>query len=175
MLWRQVSTLEHSMKAIATGMLGFLLVSATATAQTAAERDRILQDFQQSVAEYDARPHCLALFPEAVTATAPVPRIFTPPVAMVFRQLIAAALTARDDTPAMRGVSTPRHHAGVLEPFPSQALNTFPEVVERALPPLPARLEYRLIDNDLVLRDAEAGVIVAVLRDALATVTTLKD
>jgi hypothetical protein len=43
------------------------------------------------------------------------------------------------------------------------------------LPPLPPRLEYRLIDNDLVVRDAETDVIVAVLRDALGTTVTLKD
>jgi len=40
------------------------------------------------------------------------------------------------------------------------------------LPGLPAPLEYRLIDHDLVIRDAEADVIVAVLRDAIGTVTT---
>lgn len=163
------------MRAIATGLLGLLLVSATAAAQTAAERDRILRDFQQSVAEYDARHHCLALFPEALNAVTPPPRIFTPPVAVVFRQLIAAALSTGDGATAMRGVNTPRHHAGVLEPFPATALTAFPTMLERALPPLPAGLEYRLIDNDLVLRDAEAGVIVAVLRDALSTTVTLKD
>jgi hypothetical protein len=163
------------MKAIATGILGLLLVSTAATAQTAAERDRILRDFQQSVAEYDAGHHCLTLFPEALNAATPAPRIFTAPVAVVFRQLIAAALTPGDGAPAMRGVNTPRHHAGVLEPFPATALNTFPPVLERALPPLPAGLEYRLIDNDLVLRDADADVIVAVLREALGTTVTLKD
>lgn len=36
---------------------------------------------------------------------------------------------------------------------------------------LPAPLEYRLIGNDLVIRDGEADVIVAVLRDALGTLT----
>jgi hypothetical protein len=163
------------MKAIAIGMLGILLAYTTAAAQTPAERDRILRDFQQSVAEYDARHHCLSLFPEALNAATPAPRIFTPPVAVVFRQLIAAALTPGDGVTAMHGVKTPRHHAGVLEPVPATALNSFPTVLERALPPLPAGLEYRLIDNDLVLRDAEADVIVAVLREALGTTGTLKD
>ena len=35
------------MRAIAIGMLGILLVSTAAAAQTAAERDRILRDFQR--------------------------------------------------------------------------------------------------------------------------------
>ncbi len=163
------------MKAIAIGMLGILLASTTAAAQTAAERNRILQDFQRHVAAYSAEHRCLDLFPEALNASTPAPRIFTPPVAVVFRQLIAAAIHSGNNATAMRGVNTPRHHAGVLEPFPATALSTFPTVLERALPPLPAGLEYRLIDNDLVLRDAEADVIVAVLRDALRTTVTLKD
>jgi hypothetical protein len=33
-------------------------------------------------------------------------------------------------------------------------------------------LEYRLIDNDLVIRDANADVIIAILRDALGVTTT---
>ncbi len=164
------------MKAIAIGMFGILLVSATAAAQTAAERDRILQDFQQHVAAYSTDHQCLDLFPEALNASTPAPRIFTPPVAVVFRQLIAAAISSGGAATVIHGVNAPRHHAGVLEPFPITALNPFPPRLERALPSLPKGLEYRLIDNDLVLRDPEAGLIVAVLRDALgSTITTLKD
>lgn len=163
------------MKAVAIGMLGILLASATATAQTAAERDRILQDFQQSVAEYSTGHHCLDLFPEALNASTPAPRVFTTPVAMVFRQLIAAAITAGGSLTAMRGVNTPRHHVSALQPFPETERNAFPRLLANALPPLPPGLEYRLIDNDLVVRDAEADVIVAVLRDALGTSVTLRD
>jgi hypothetical protein len=175
MPFRVVFTMEHLMKTIAIGMLGILLASTTATAQTAAERDRILRDFQRHVAAYSAEHHCLDLFPEALNASTPAPRIFTPPVAVVFRQLIAAAIHSGDSATAMRGVNTPRHHVSVLQPFPATELNAFPQVLTDALPPLPDRLEYRLIDNDLVLRDAEADVIVAVLRDALATATTVRD
>lgn len=175
MLWKLAFTLEHSMRAIAIGMLGILLVSTTATAQTAAERDRILQDFQRRVAAYNADHQCLDLFPEALNASTPAPRIFTPPVAVVFRQLIAAAINSGGSTTAMRGVNTPRHHVSVLQPFPATELNAFPRLLADALPPLPEGLEYRLIDNDLVVRDANVDVIVAVLRDALGTTVTLKD
>jgi hypothetical protein len=41
-----------------------------------------------------------------------------------------------------------------------------------ALPLVPAPLEYRLIGNDLVIRDAAADLIVAVLRDAVGTIPT---
>jgi hypothetical protein len=40
------------------------------------------------------------------------------------------------------------------------------------LPPLPAPLEYRLIGNHLVIRDAEGDVIVAVLKSALGVIAT---
>ena len=170
-----VFTLEYSMKAIATGMLGLLLVSTAATGQTVAERDRILQDFQRHVAAYSSAHQCLNLFPEALNALTPAPRIFTPPVAMVFRQLISAALNTGGSLTAMRGVNTPRHHVSVLQPFPETGLNAFPQLLADALPALPEGLEYRFIDNDLVVRDTDADVIVAVLRDALGSTVTLKD
>ena len=63
-------------------------------------------------------------------------------------------------------------HPMVFEPFPATELHEFPALLARALPPLPRPLEYRLIGNDLVLRDADGDVIVAVLRDAVGGVTT---
>ena len=160
------------MKPIAIGVLGLLLVSGAAAAQTPAEREHILREFQQHVADYAARPTCLELFPEALNASPSAARIFTPPVAMVFRQLIARALATVNPT-AIAGVGIPPHHARVMEALPATALTEFPQVIAEVLPPLPAGLEYQLIDNDLVLRDTSAEVIVAVLRNALG-VTTIK-
>ena len=160
------------MKPIALGVLGLLLLSGAAAAQTAAEREHILREFQQQVADYAARPTCLELFPEAVNAPPSAVRIFTPPVAIVFRQLIAGALATVNPT-AIVGVGIPPHHARVMEPLPATAVTAFPAVIAGVLPPLPAGLEYQLIDNDLVLRDTSTEVIVAVLRNALG-VTTIK-
>lgn len=160
------------MKPIAIGVLGVLLVSGVAAAQTPAEREHILRVFQQNVADYAARPTCLDMFPEAVHPAPSPLRIFTPPVAMVFRQLIAGALDTVNPT-AIGGVGVPEHHARAMAPFPATELTEFPPVIARMLPPLPAGLEYRLIDNDLVLRDTSADVIVDVLRNALG-VTTIK-
>jgi hypothetical protein len=106
----------------------------------------------------------------AITAATPAPLIFTLPVAMVFRQLIAKELAVAD-RPGIGGVGT-THHAVVLQPFPANELCHFPKMLSDALPPLPAPLEYRLIGNDLVIRDAGADVIIAALRDALGTVLT---
>ena len=155
--------------AIVIGMLGVALLPNGAAAQTAGEQTQILRDFEQSVDDY-ARHRCLTMFPEAISAATPAPRIFTLPVAMVFRQLIARAIAAPDGV-AISGVS-PAHRATVLQLFPLTELSDFPNILSQVLPLLPAPLEYRLIDNDLVIRDANADLIIAVLRDARGVTTT---
>ena len=115
-------------RTIATGMLGLALFCNTVNAQTPVEQAQILRDFQGSVVDYTQQHQ----------AGAPAPRIFTLPVAVVFRQLIARATQADEQT------------------------------LIKALPVLPEPLEYRLIGDDLAIRDADAGVTVAVLRDAIA-------
>ena len=157
-------------KAIAIGILGLALVTNRAAAQTAVEQAQILRDFQRSVVDYTQRETCLP-FPGAVAAGAPALRIFTLPVAMVFRQLIAQALTAPDGT-AIGAPAT--HRAVAMRPFPANELYDFPDRLDEVLPLLPAPLEYRLLDHDLVIRDAQDDVIVAVLRDAIGTATTIR-
>ena len=95
------------------------------------------------------------LFHEATTAATPAPKVFTLPVAMVFRQLIGNALAAPDGV-AIGGVTT-THRAMVLQPIPATDLYDFPKRLSEVLPLLPAPLEYRLVDNDLVIRDAGSG------------------
>jgi hypothetical protein len=112
------------------------------------------------------------MFPEALNAATPAPKIFTLPVAMVFRQLIAQTLA--DRAPAAIGGIGTAHRAAVLQPFPDSELNDFPTVLRDALPPLSGTLEYRLIGDDLVIRDAGADLIVAVLRDAVGNATTVR-
>src|SRR6185436_2046398 len=84
---RAVSRLGNNAmkKAIAIGMLGLALASNRAAAQTAVERAQILRDFQQSVVDYTQQHECLVMFPEAASAATPAPKVFTLPVAMVFR------------------------------------------------------------------------------------------
>jgi len=159
-------------KAIAIGMLGLALISNRAAAQTAVEQAQILRDFERSVVEYTQRHHCLSMFPEALNAATPAPKIFTLPVAMVFRQLIAQTLA--DRAPAAIGGIGTAHRAAVLQPFPASELNDFPTVLRDALPPLSGTLAYRLIGDDLVIRDAGADLIGAVLRDAVGNATTVR-
>ena len=161
------------MRTIAIGVLGLVLVHGGVAAQTPAEQSRILSEFQQNVAGYAERHHGLDAFPEAEGARAPVSRIFTLPVAMVFRQLIAGAIADGPATTAMRGTNVP-HHAVVYEPFPATELVDFPPKLRAALPLLPEGLDYRLIGNDLVIRDANADLIIAVLRDAVGASAAVK-
>ena len=159
------------MRTIATGLLALALTHGSAAAQTAGEQAQILRDFQNSVAEYMQRPR-LDMCAEAANAATPAPRIFTPPVAMVFRQMIARALAERDGVAAINGVGASAH-AKPMETFGATELHEFPRVLQDALPPLPTALEYRLIGHDLVIRDNEADIIVAVLRNAVGPALTV--
>lgn len=153
---------------IVIGVLGLALFANGAAAQTATEKARILGDFQRSVTEYTQRHHSLDMFPEAPGA-ATAPQVFTPPVAVVFRQLIANAMGG-PGTAAIGGVGTTRH--ATLQPHPAANWPDFPHVLTEALPPLPAPLEYRLVDDALVIRDTGGDVIVAVLNEALGLLST---
>lgn len=160
-------------RTIAAGILGLALFANGAAAQNAVEQAQILRDFEVSVVEYTQRHQCFNPFPAAINAETPAPEIFKLPVAIVFRQLIARAIAAPKGGEAIsaaggRGVS----HPMVLRPFPGDELYNFPKVLSDALPAVPAPLEYRLIGHDLVIRDGEADVIVAVLRNALGSFTT---
>jgi hypothetical protein len=156
------------MKPIATGILIVLLVHGGAAAQTAGEQAAIVRDFQQRLVVYTQQHQGLDLFPDVVPAATPAPNIFTPPVAMVFRQMIARALAEGGGAAALRSV-TALDHLAVLEPFPATRLYEFPHVLADALPLLPEPLEYRLTDHDLVVRDRETNRVVGVLREAVGT------
>jgi hypothetical protein len=160
------------MRTIAIGILIVVFAHGGAAAQTAGEQTQIVGDFQQRVADYTRQHQCLDLFPEAVNAATPAPRIFTLPVAMVFRQLIARTLAERDGVAAVSRAATTEHLA-VLQPFPDSKLYDFPRVLADALPLLPEPLEYRLVGHDLVVRDRESNNVVGVLREAVGTAYTV--
>lgn len=151
------------MKTLAIGVLGILLIHGSAAAQTTQEQDRILRTFQENVTTLDAAH--------------PGPALFTLPVATVFRQVIARTLEEQTHVSHITSVGSDlplNHHPAILEPIPAAELHEFPAVLAQALPPLPRRLEYRMIGHDLVLRDAGGNVIVAVLRDAVGRVAAVK-
>ncbi len=70
--------------AIAIGMLGLGNASNRAAAQVAVEHRAIRRDVQLGAVAYTEQHKCLALFPEALTAT-PAQTNFTLPMAVGFR------------------------------------------------------------------------------------------
>lgn len=165
------------MRTIAIGLLGIVLAHGSAAAQTAQEQAQIVGTFREAVTAYVVEHQSPDLYCGALASTSAPANIFTLPVAIVFRQMIAAALAEHAPAALMSrtGAALPlEHHPVVSEPFPGTELHEFPALLARALPALPEPLEYRLIGNDLVLRDRSGDVIVAVLRDAVGQTTTVK-
>jgi hypothetical protein len=177
--------------ALAAGSMG---IGAAAAQDAAGSRDA-LQLFAERVAAYaELHQRVDAVFPpwepsddvhlivrrraylaKAIKAGRPHARqgdIFEPPVAGVFRGIIAGALRDVDvelllgdlyeecDMPA-------GYRAQVHARYPDWATHEMPLVLLTVLPTLPAGIQYRLIDHDLLLWDVDADVIVDVLPDAL--------
>jgi len=98
--------------------------------------------------------------------------IFEPSAAAAVRGLVAGALSGVDVEFLLQGLYEecempasyrPQVNAG----YPGWATHEMPFVLLTALPVLPAGIQYRLIDHDLLLWDVDANLIVDVLPDAL--------
>jgi hypothetical protein len=89
--------------------------------------------------------------------------------------LRASGLEIRDLRLEMREDTEEGARPPVVNEAFSWALgNLIPAVVIEALPPLPNELQYRLVGGDLVLVDIHAGLVVDILRHALAVDTTVE-
>lgn len=99
--------------------------------------------------------------------------IFTPEIRSAFRRLMY---------PELRGEDRPRTKAALRDDAPVPAkvpldinaeypeeepLPTMPPDILRNLPKLPEGLEYRIVGRDLILRDAEANLIVDYIPNAI--------
>lgn len=98
--------------------------------------------------------------------------IFEASAATAVRSIIASALHDVDVELMLQGLYEeceipagyrPQVNAG----YPSWATHEMPFALLTALPALPAGIQYRLIDHDLLLWDVDANLIVDVLPDAL--------
>jgi hypothetical protein len=98
--------------------------------------------------------------------------IFQPSAATAVRGIVAGALSGVDvefllqslyEECEMPAGYRPQVNAG----YPGWATQEMPFVLLTALPVLPAGIQYRLIDHDLLLWDVDANLIVDVLPDAL--------
>jgi hypothetical protein len=95
--------------------------------------------------------------------------IFTPEIAAAFRKLLRPEIkepgtkaTLKEDKPA----AVPFKVSG---PYPDkQPLATVPANILEALPTLPEGIEYRFVDKHLILRDANANIIIDYMLNAIA-------
>ena len=135
-------------------------------------------DDTKSPTEISARERGLGEAIRAARADAKEGDIFTPGVATLFRTIIREefahrsrlALEDRDEAQDELPNFTPTVNQIYPTTYP---LATFPPGVLSHLPPLPAPLEYRFVQRNLILRDIEANLIVDVLRTAAPAMNEL--
>jgi hypothetical protein len=167
-----------------------------ATARQNAARQDGLQLFAERVAAYaDLHQRVDAVFPPwratddmasifgrraylavAIKAERPDARqgdIFQPSAASAVRGIVADALSEVDVEWMLQGLYEECEMPVGYRPeintgYPQWATHEMPFVLLSALPALPAGIQYRLIDHDLLLWDVDANLIIDVLPNALA-------
>ena len=106
----------------------------------------------------------------AIRAARPSARkgtIFSPLVADYVRDVIERTLTPQDRL-ALTGAGDEGGDVplAVHEPVPEWAMQPVPNALCRALPSLPAGIEYRVVAADLILWDAHAEIVIDVFSGA---------
>jgi hypothetical protein len=108
--------------------------------------------------------HALAVRIIAARPHASQGNIFTPSIAREFRRLILNTMRApqagRIRTSLRRGAQV-NANVQVNHPYPAMTpVETMPPSLLSTLPELPAELEYRVVEHDLVLHDVKANLVV---------------
>jgi hypothetical protein len=95
--------------------------------------------------------------------------VFTPPAARLFRDATKADFRQRSaKRKQLRLDELPHFRPVVNQTYPSEwPLQTFPPTLLANLPKLPPELEYRFVDNGLILRDTKANIVVDFILDVM--------
>jgi hypothetical protein len=95
--------------------------------------------------------------------------IFTPDVAPLFRRLAKEDFQRRSTkAKQLRRDELPKFAPAVNQTYPPEwPLQTFPPTLLQTMPKLPDLLEYRFVDNALILRDKQANIVVDFLRNVM--------
>jgi len=147
----------------------------------------VLQDFKQRIDKYmelhkrlekDAPPlkrtdepakikasqDALAAAIRSQRASAKQGDILTPEIAQLLRRLMAPEVKGKEGAETKKALKEDAPAAITLKvnaSYPERAaLPTVPANLLASLPQLPEDLEYRIVGNDLILRDVHANVIV---------------
>lgn len=184
------------MTPIAVVLLVSCALPLAATAQETVNRESpVLKDFEKRVADYvklhrlamseihglkptaspekiEQHEHLLAGRIRELRRDAARGSVFTPEISAEFGRLIAGTMQG----PEARRIRESLSHAApvrlralrVNESYPSTApLQSTPPSLLLNLPRLPPEVEYRVVGNDLVLRDVEANLIVDFITNAI--------
>lgn len=104
--------------------------------------------------------------------------IFHPEIDRVFRCLVAEALDGQNIERLVAGLSDddwsvpPVLRLDVNEPYPMGATHAVPPILLQRLPRLPAEIDYRIVNDDLVLWDVHADLVIDFLPRALRPPTS---
>ena len=97
--------------------------------------------------------------------------IFTPDIAAEFRRLIGLAMQGHDAShvhQSLQHAEPVRVRIAVNEAYPAGvALQSTPPTLLMNLPALPQELDYRVVGNNLILRDAKANLVIDFFPDAI--------
>ena len=101
--------------------------------------------------------------------------IFTPEVEAYFTRALASAYQANSEgilasLACVSDVVEKKLAANDVYPE-TWNYNAMPSTILLYIPQLPAELDYRIVNRDLIIRDVEADVIVDVLRDVITLPT----
>jgi hypothetical protein len=129
-------------------------------------------DPTKSQAEIAARASALAAGIITARPNAKPGDIFTPEIATVLATMIKEEYSRRPDTVQETREDAqeelPNFVPKVNSLYPTTyPLATFPPKLLPLLPPLPDKLEYRIVQNYLVLRDIEANLIIDFMPNAV--------
>jgi hypothetical protein len=129
-------------------------------------------DPTRSQAEIATRANGLAQAIIAARSQAKPGDIFTPEISTIFATLIKQEYSRRADTVLEtredQQDELPDFVPHVNQIYPTTyPLATFPPALLPLLPTLPEHVEYRVVQNYLVLRDVEANVIIDFMSNAV--------
>jgi hypothetical protein len=178
--------------AVAVALAAGSVPNATGHRQEVNPHARILQEFRKRVdgyielrekarsgmpglketsepAEITRREKALGRAVRAARSGAKQGEIFTPDISRVIRETIRANFIERDPKERRAALDgLPDKPLGVNEAYPSTLpLATVPPTLLRQLPQLPDTLEYRLIGDQLILRDVNTNLVVDFVPNAV--------
>jgi len=128
-----------------------------------------------SIAKIQQRQHGMAQHIRELRASVHDGDIFTPEVKAYFTRALASAYQANSEgifasLACVSDVVEKKLAANDVYPE-TWNYNAMPPTILLHIPQLPAELEYRIVNRDLIIRDVEASVIVDVLRDVITLPT----